>query len=725
MEQADIATIKEIHPFPLVLRSISKFSRERPNLSSGILAILVFVIDIFTGKEIQFPLIYALPVCLAAWHRRQIMAYTLAIMLPVLRIGYDYYLGGAPSFAFASISIIIEIASMALYTFLIGLAVQTRLLKKRIISKEYEVEQLRIFANLAGTTLSCRGLASGLAEGIAWIYEPESNEFSSRYQPITHNEVDAENGRLDIALEKTIIELHNLHQQFAGNADPAEIALLGVHLAMLKDNGFWNKCKRRVRQDLIKVEQAVDEEIREMIVRLEGLKQEIMRERSADIRDIGRRVLQKIRTSAEMSSNRLSSLPPHTILVAQQLLPSDIYQADRANLVGIVTENNSPASHVAILARARNIPAVSDLKGATSLLQTGVQMLLDADTGRVIIAPTKAQSELFKVRNRNFAIKPEEIHDPTQQSSTKDGMRIGLFANINRADESHWVQEYKLDGVGLYRSEYLFLDVPQPPTFTEQVAAYSSMANMLNPNPIVIRTMDFGGDKIPRFESFGFGTSFRTGKRGLEFSLTEKTMFRIQIQAILRAAQTGDVRIMFPMVMGVADFREARQIVTEIAKTERLAKKVSIGAMIETPAAVMHFDELVKMVDFVSIGTNDLANFILAQDRLSKLSSDVLEFLHPSVLRATKHVVQLASEHGVDLSVCGEAAGDSLAVCFLVGMGVRNLSINPLQTSSIRGFLRQMTLKQMEAVAREALAVQTKEEVRQVILKGMPVQNGL
>ena len=292
---------------------------------------------------------------------------------------------------------------------------------------------------------------------------------------------------------------------------------------------------------------------------------------------------------------------------------------------------------------------------------------------------------------------------------------IGLYANISRADEAHLVPEYRLEGVGLFRSEFLFLDVAQPPDLDMQVAAYSAVARMLNPCPVVIRTMDFGGDKIPRFNRAESDLALRMGKRGLAFSLTEKTMFRTQIQAILRAAQVGDVRIMFPMVMGVADLREARNFVDEVIETEQVAKRISIGAMIETPAAVIQFREIVKMVDFVSIGTNDLAHFILATDRQSQESPGAIAFLHPSVLRATEQVVRTALKQGMGLSVCGEAAGNPASVCLLVGMGVRDLSMNPFQAARIRRFLRQMTLEQMEAAVREALGVTTPEEVQQIV----------
>ncbi|MGA2322814.1 MAG: phosphoenolpyruvate--protein phosphotransferase [Sedimentisphaerales bacterium] len=703
------------------LRFIEQINIKYPKLSIVFLAAAVLWIDVITGREIQFPLIYVIPVGLAAWRKQRILAYVMAITLPVLRIGYEIEWNIDASFAVVGFNVLIEISAMIFYTYLIGrTAAQTTQLKKTITAKEQKISQLRTFARMIGTTLHGHGLSPGMAEGNAWIYLPPESELTSAHQPISQDDVEAEISRLDSALAAAIRDLDNTQRSLAGDMAAAESALLEVHVAMLNDVGFWNNCKRRVREDLIKVEQAVAEEVKEMSEKLEGLKQEIMRERGADIRDIGRRVLRHIGTAGETAPNRLASLPPNTILVAKELLPSDIFYLDRVNLVALVTEHNSPASHVAILARNRNIPAVSDIKDVTELLTTGDQLLVDAEAGDVTVAPTEVQEKLFSDRRSRYVThEPAAEQDSAQETTTRDGVSIGLYANINRADEAHLVSEYRLEGVGLFRSEFLFLDVAQPPDLDMQVAAYSAVARKLNPYPVVIRTMDFGGDKIPRFSHAESDIALRMGRRGLAFSLTEKNMFRTQIQAILRAAQVGDVRIMFPMVTGVADLREARNLVNEVIETEQVAKRISIGAMIETPAAVIQFRDIVKMVDFVSIGTNDLAHFILVTDRQLQKSPGVITFLHPSVLRATEHVVRTALMHGIALSVCGDAAGNPASVCLLVGMGVRNLSMNPFQAVLIRRFLRQLTLEQMEAATREALGVTTMEEVQQIVANAL------
>jgi phosphoenolpyruvate-protein phosphotransferase (PTS system enzyme I) len=700
-------------------RALRLFERiHGPNaiLLSVALALAALWVDYITGRDIQFPLVYVLPVGLAAWRNQGRLAYALAMTLPVARGAFELpWDTGAPP-AVAVLNVVIEMAALMLYAYLVDKsAAQKRRLERTITTRELEIGRLRTFAKMTSTTLQGRGLSPGMAEGVAHIYAPPDDESTFSPLPIAPDEVETEINRLDAALAAAICELDRTQRNLANDIGAAESALLDVHLAMLNDAEFWNKCKWRVEKDLIKAEQVVAEEVREMVATLDALKQDAMWERSADIRDVGRRVLRNIGASGESAAHRLASIPPGTILVATELLPSDIFELDHAKLVALVTERNSATSHVAILARIRNIPAVTDIRDATALLATGDRLLVDAEAGTVTAAPTKVQADLFAARRSLYAAnKRAAAGEEPRESATKDDVRIGLYANIARADEAHFVLEYRLDGVGLFRSEFLFLNVPEPPTLDAQVAAYSAVAKALSPRPVVIRTMDFGGDKLPRHNSAESDMAFRMGKRGLAFSLTERTMFRTQLHAILRAAQWGELGIMFPMVTGVAELRAARDLVDEVIAAEQLGRHVSIGAMVETPAAVFHIHEIVKMVDFVSIGTNDLAHFILARDRQAQESPGTPSFLHPSVLRATEQVVRAALDQGIGLTVCGEAAGNPAAVCLLVGMGVRQFSMNPFQVARIRRFLRQLTVEQMANAARDALRAATPAEVGQI-----------
>jgi phosphoenolpyruvate-protein kinase (PTS system EI component) len=347
-------------------------------------------------------------------------------------------------------------------------------------------------------------------------------------------------------------------------------------------------------------------------------------------------------------------------------------------------------------------------------------MLVDAEAGTVTVAPTKREALRFAARKNRYTTPARGTAlGPAQSCTTKDGVRIWLNANIDRADEAHLVLEYRLDGVGLFRSEFLFLDAESPPNLETQSAAYSGVAQMLSPLPVVIRTMDLGGDKIPRFKRSADDMALRMGKRGLAYSLTEKTMFRTQLQAILQAAQGGNVKIMFPMVMSAADLSDACRLVEELAETEQLAERPPIGAMIETPAAVFDIRGILEIVDFVSIGTNDLTHSILAMDRGSQGSPGVLSFLHPGVLRAMEQVVRAAIGQRVPLSVCGEAANDPVAACILVGMGVRNFSMSPFLAARVGHAIRQLTFAQAQNAARDALDTKTPEDVQEIVASAL------
>jgi phosphoenolpyruvate-protein phosphotransferase (PTS system enzyme I) len=702
------------------LRFVKEFSERNPTFICILVALATMFLDFVTGREIRFPLLYLLPTGLAAWMGRRTIAYTLSVLLPFVRIVFEILWQIPELLAIESINAAIEVLALTLYVYLVGeKATQARQMEKTITTKDAEVQHLRAFTRMMGTTLQGRGISPGLEEGVALVYVPE-HESALGVQNIIQDDVELEVTRFDRALAESIRELDNIQEYCDPQLADEEIALIEARLAMLRDPSFVQECRRRVREDLVKAEHAVVEEVRRMEELIQGLKQEFMRERSADIRDIGCQVLRNLRISGEWTPHRLTSLPPGTILVAEELLLSDALQIDPVNVVALVTARTGPASHVAILARIRHIPAICDIKDVTSLLVSGDRLLVDAETGTVTVAPTQAQTTRFATRKALSArFMTPASHEPVPHSVTKDGVKIGLHANIGRADEVPLVLEYRLDGVGLFRSEFLFLNVERPPDLETQFAVYSEVATMLDPHPVIIRTMDLGGDKIPLFSRAANDMAFRKGLRGLAYSLAENTMFCTQILSILRAAQGGNVKIMFPMVMGVADLTEASRLVDEVLQREKLSKRPPIGAMIETPAAVFDIHGILKITDFVCIGTNDLAHSILAMDRASQGHSGVRSFLHPSVLRAMDQIVLASNKHEMALSVCGEVASDPAVACLLVGMGVRDLSMNPFLATRVRHAIRQLTLYQVQAIAKDVLKATTPKQVEDILASAL------
>ncbi|MFA4987299.1 MAG: phosphoenolpyruvate--protein phosphotransferase [Candidatus Brocadiia bacterium] len=682
-----------------------------------LLTSIVLWVDYATGKEIRFPILYFLPVAVAAWTGRRAMSYGLSVLLPLTRVAFHIPWGETESVPVAGINAVIDMITFSLCAYLVARkASQTEQLEKTISTRDKELQSLRAFAKSTSMTLQGRAGGPGLAEGVAAIYVSPETQAALDRRPISKGDVAAEIVRFESALQTSWQEVARIREQSVGQLSNAELGILDVQMAMIMDPSFAQKCKRRVQENLVDVEQAVTEEIWELEKMLQGMQQEFMRERSADVRDMGRRILRNLRMPGETTHDQIASLAPGTILVAVELTPSDVLQLDRAKVAALVMERGGPASHVAILARARHLPAVCNIGEATSLLASGDHLLVDGEAGTVTVAPTSTQVASFTARrNQYVAHMPVAVHGPAESSATRDGVGIRLLGTICRPDEARLVREFRLEGVGLFRSEFLFLDADRPPDHATQYAAYSEVARILSPRPVVIRTMDLGGDKIPRFSRGADDIAFRTGKRGLSYSLAEKTMFRTQIGAILDAAKEGDLRIMFPMVTGVADLKEALDLVDEVIKTGGYAKRPTIGAMIETPAAVFDIDGILEMVDFVSIGTNDLTHFILATDRESQDSAGALAFLHPSVLKATEHVVRSALHHEVPVYACGEAAGDPSGACLLLGMGVRDLSMTPFQAPRMRSAIGQLSMEQMETAVGDAIAAKTPKGVQDIL----------
>jgi phosphoenolpyruvate-protein phosphotransferase (PTS system enzyme I) len=700
-------------------------TQKHPKSVCLLIALITLLIDFATGRDIHFPLLYLLPVGLAAWTGNGALAYALSFFLPLLRIAFEVAWKIPELLHLESFNAAIEVLALSLYVYLIGRkAREADRMKRDLLNKDEEMQYFRTFTRLVGTTLQGRGISPGLADGRALIYRTDYGP-ALRENGIAPSEVAYELSRFDEALARSIQELDQIRDAFAHREGDVAAGLLEMRRVMLNDPAFRKKCRTRVEGGLVPIETAVMAEVREMEGRFKEMKQRFIRQRGDEIRDLGQQILRNLKFLREGSSPQKTVLPPGTILVAEEVLLSEVLLMDPDNLAAIVTEKTGPSSHVAILARSRNIPAVSDIEEATKLLASGDRLLVDADKGTVTVAPSVAQATRFAARKMQSALPAFPDGHPTiQPCITGDGTPIALQANINHPDEAGVVLEYRLDGVGLFRSEFLFLEADQPPGLELQVAAYSEVAAMLNPLPVVIRTMDLGGDKIPRFARPTDRMTGPDGLRGLSYSLAEQTMFRTQILALLRAAQRGNVKIMFPMIVGSADFQEACRIVEEVLETEHLRTRPLLGAMIETPAAAFAIKEILQIADFICIGTNDLTHSLLAMDRGAPGLPGIQSFLHPSVLKATQQIVSEAVERGVPLSVCGEAASDPGVACLLVGLGVRELSMNPFQVPGVRHALRERTIEQVEGLARKALTAATSRDIQEIVTAAVTLTEG-
>ena len=526
--------------------------------------------------------------------------------------------------------------------------------------------------------------------------------------PIPRYRIDAamtadERHRFENALQLGAEDIARLRQHVEAEVGGAEAAIFDAHLALLRDRQFLSRVGDRIDRERINAEWAVETVVSDYAERLALAESEYLRERAADIRDLGRRLLRHL---ARHDRTPLSSLPGQSVLVARELYPADLVEIDRAHLAAILTELGGQTGHAAILARALGIPAISGIEEATRLITSGVELFVDGTTGEVWVDPSPREAAQFTQSSKDYQDRlATALSEERLASQTSDGLTIGLFGNIGRAHEAESVGQHGLDGIGLFRTEYLFMDEPEAPSLDKQRAVYRAVAEQIGDRPLVIRTLDLGGDKFPRFLSPHREDNPMLGLRGLRFSLTSgRVLFETQIRAILAVAARGrDVRILLPMVLGPADFAAALGIIREVAQRDHANVFPKVGAMIETPAAIFMIDELIGLSDFASLGTNDLVQFILAADRDSLEITADNGTLHPGVLRAIKVVTEAGARSGKPVSICGEAAADPRLTELLIGLGLRDLSMSPAASVRIRQRVRTVDSHKAAEVASRAI----------------------
>jgi phosphotransferase system enzyme I (PtsI) len=545
-------------------------------------------------------------------------------------------------------------------------------------------------------------VAPGYAEGWAFLYQ--AHRFIVPRYAIGRGEVPQEMERFTAALARAVDRLARLESRAVAELGRADADILAAHVALLRSPQFAEQVHERVRSRLENAEQAIEAAAEDLARSLERAEDEYLRARAHDIRGLARWVLRQLAMHADAP---LADLPPRSVLVAHELMPSDLLQLNRAHLAGVITEQGGEASHTAILARALGVPYVTGVAAATDQINTGARVLLDGQTGELWISPeADVSAEFARSKAAYDRAIARAIAEEGHECVTLDGVRVSLEANIGRPAEAARAAAHRLDGVGLFRTEFMFLDAPSPPALEHQCAIYREAARQLAGRPLVVRTLDLGGDKQPAFLAPQFAANPKLGARGLRFSLgMARDLFRTQLDALAHVAHDGDVRVLFPMVLGRQDLRLARQLLAEACTTRGIPRPLPAGAMIETPAAVFMIEEILEEADFVSIGTNDLTQFILAADRNARDLIDDYSALHPAVLRAVRQVACAARAAGKPVTVCGEAAADPPAACLLVGLGVSALSMSPASAARVRRVLRAVRASDLERLAEDALGL--------------------
>jgi phosphotransferase system enzyme I (PtsI) len=563
--------------------------------------------------------------------------------------------------------------------------------------------------------LQGKPISPGYGAGVAVVLDTSTQSVPRR--AIRVGQVRTEVRRLERAVARSVRELEQMRQRVLHELGKSHSAIFEAHLAILKDPTFRDHIKARIEGELVGAEFALEVEILELCARLAQAGDAYLREREQDIRDVGRRILGHL-IGSPISSPQ--NLPPRSVLVARELLPSDTLNIDRSHLEAIVTEEGGETGHAAILARALGVPAVTGVEQLTRKVRVGTEMLVDGETGEVIISPLQDQVSQFAGNAKRW----QQQRDQTLVAEklpcvTTDGVAVALYANIGRPEEVRQLEEHHLDGIGLLRTEFLFLDAVEAPSVEYQRVVYRNILDAAGNRPVVFRTLDMAADKHPRYLARRFDHQLLPF-RGLRFSLKEGTLFWDQVQSLVTLAVDRDLRILLPMVIDPQDVDQAIEIIEDSSKKYGIAQRPPVGIMIETPAAVVLFERLVSKADFISIGTNDLTQYLLAADRGAIDTEEDYSVHHPAVLRAIRDVVAQSISANKPVSVCGEAAGDPHSACLLAGLGVRQFSMSPARAARVRQLLRAVNIEHCARLAHEALECARTSEVRSLLRSTIP-----
>lgn len=513
--------------------------------------------------------------------------------------------------------------------------------------------------------------------------------------------VSAEIERLKNAIAKTRVELETLKEHLVKSTGDEHLFFIDTHLMILADERLFTETASFIELGLINAEGALRQTIHRYREFFAGIEDVYLRERISDVETVIEKVLCNMTGKAQ---EPISHDGVQTIIATHDISPADILQMDRSRIVGIITEIGGRTTHTSILARAFELPAVAGVEEITDLLLDGVPAILDGFSGTVIIHPDRETFLDYLQRKRHYEyVESELLKAAALPSETLDGHHILLKGNVEVTEEGASVLRHGAEGVGLYRTEMLFMNRRDMPCEEEQFLAYSAMQQAIHPHPLTIRTIDAGGDKLLEGVVRASEQNPAMGMRAIRLALSMPEEFKKQLRAILRVSATGQVAVMFPMISGLEELRRARALLEEAKQelaSENIAfdRNIRVGIMIEIPSAVVIADLLAREVDFFSVGTNDLIQYSLAIDRANEHLAGMYQPLHPAVLRSLRRVVETAHEAGIAACICGEMAGDPLYLPILLGLGFDELSMVATSVPRVKRLLRRCTMERAREI---------------------------
>lgn len=559
-----------------------------------------------------------------------------------------------------------------------------------------------------------QGIAASPGIAIARAFILEKAEPIIEDKQIDSNQIKIEKEKLRQALDQTHQQLELLKDKTEKELGQEEGAIFGAHLMFLDDPMLIGEVENKITGERLTAANALNQVIINFVQLFSVMEDEYMKERAADIKDVGRRILNNL---LGIKTSSLADIREEVIVIAQDLTPSDTAQINRRYVVGFATEVGGRTSHTAIMARTLEIPAVVGLGNSITKINSGDLLIIDGNKGIVILQPDEKTLGNYQTELENYQKYKQELKELLQlPAKTIDGHQVELFANIGTPKDMDSVLENGGEGIGLYRTEFLYMDRENLPSEEEQFIAYKEVVEKMQGKSVIIRTLDIGGDKkLPYLELPEEMNPF-LGWRAIRICLERLDIFKTQLRAILRASAYGNIKIMYPMISGVEEVRQANAILEKV-KLELIQEQIpydqnlQVGIMVEIPSAALTADIIAKEVDFFSIGTNDLCQYTMAVDRMNEKIAYLYQPFHPAILRLIKMVIEAAHHEGKMVGMCGEMAGEPMAVLILLGLGLDEFSVSASSIPQIKKIIRSVSLEKAQEVTEQIVKLSTIAEL--------------
>lgn len=562
--------------------------------------------------------------------------------------------------------------------------------------------------------MTLRGIPASAGVAIGKVLLFDSEDLLVPHRTITDDQIPYEVLRFEEALIQTRHQILNIQKRLADELGQEHAEIFNAHLLVLEDQTLREEILTGLKTQHLNVEMMFNEVVRRHLRAFSRTEDEYLRERTADIDDVRKRVLRNL---LGRHADVLGQLDEPVVVVAHSLSPSETAQMHKRHVLAFITDIGGRTGHTAIMAKSLEIPAVVGVEVATKRIKKDELVIVDGTHGEVIVEPDADTIRRYEVeQRRNQEISRQLLQVKDLPAQTLDHHQVILSANIELPDEMPSVMAHGAEGIGLYRTEFFYLNRTDLPTEEEQFQAYKSAAEQLKPSPVIIRTVDLGGDKF--FSPLELPSEMNPfmGWRAIRFSLARPDIFRMQLRAILRASPYGNLKLMYPMISGLPELQRANEILHEVREELRreglpFTEPLQVGAMIEVPSAALTCDLLAKEVQFFSIGTNDLIQYALAVDRVNEKIAYLYEPTHPGVLRLVKHIIEAGHAAGLWVGMCGEMAGEPSLALWLLGIGLDEFSVSPVQVPVIKKIIRAVEHRTAQTIAQEALTLRTGKEV--------------